>query len=175
MALTGLGELGIVPSGMPNQGARGWWSRGRWVWLMLVSWSLLAGVARGQAEPPSDEVAVLRARVDSFWQAEAQKDYVISYQLLEPQVRAALPLPDYVRPKRYLTVRSFSVEGIEVRGDSATVRVRYEFEVEVPPPPPGMERPPAKGPVLRQGVIGERWVRVGNAWFRMIQGVQGSR
>lgn len=161
----------MVPVSMRNPGAQGRWWRRRWGWLILVAWAGLAGVARGEAEPQSDEVAQLRARVVSFWQAEAQKDYVVSYQLLEPQVRAMLPLPEYVRPKRQLTVRSFRVEGIETNGDSATAQVKYELEIE---PPPGMRRPHMP-PVIKEGVIGDSWVRLGEAWFRRIRGSQGAR
>ncbi len=165
----GYGEPRYAPSpGIEAESRKGM----RWsIYTALVVWCLVGGVAQAQAAAQSEEEALLKTRVVSYWQAEVEKGYVASYQFLEPGVRAALPLPDFVRRQRYLTVKSVRVQGIQINGDSATVEVEYELEVELPPPPPGLERMGA-GPVSKAGVLTERWVRVSGTWFRTFSGAR---
>ena len=63
----------------------------RWpICTALVGWCLFGGVA--QADAGSEDEGLLRGRVVSFWQAEAQKDYITSYQLMEPSDRKSTRL-----------------------------------------------------------------------------------
>ena len=156
-------EYGL--SGMAGESRKGM----RWpIYTALGVWCVVGSVAEAQVAVRSDEEALLRTRVMNYWEAEAQKEYVVAYQFLEPKVRATVPLPDFVRMKRYLTVKGFRVEGIEIRGDSASVRVAFQLEVEIPPPPPGMERV-TTGPITKEGVTTERWILMDGTWFRRVE------
>lgn len=134
----------------------------------------MGALSLAQAEAGSDDRARLLERVTAYWQAEVQRDYVTSYQIFDPAVRAVTPLPAYVRGKRYLTVKGFQVEGIEVKGETASVQVGYRFEIEIPPPPAGMARA-STAPVTKEGVLEDRWVRLDGTWFRTVSSGEGRR
>lgn len=129
----------------------------------LFAWGML-GVTLGHAQTASD-LAALRERAIGYWQAEVRKDYITSYQFFEPNIRTSMTLPGFVRGKRFLTVKGFSVKDIAITGDSALVKIAYDFEIEIPPPPPGMERVTA-GSVRKEGVFEEHWIRLRGIWFR---------
>lgn len=113
------------------------------------------------ARPPSD-ADVLRARVLTYWQAMADRDYETSYELLDPFLREVWSSRDYSRRMGRIRYRDFSVADVEFFGNVAAVTMRMTAWVPRFMSPAGKEIEVPE----REIEFTERWLHLDGDWYR---------
>lgn len=71
----------------------------------------------------------LRARVNAYWKAMIKKDIKTVYMLHDPFYRAKIPFEYFNAHRGPMVYHDYSIEGIKIEGNIASVKMRVKYEV----------------------------------------------
>lgn len=72
---------------------------------------------------------LLRARVNEYWKAMIKKDIRTVYMIHDPFYRARIPFDYFNAHRRLMIYHNYSIEGIKIEGNIASVKLRVKYEV----------------------------------------------
>jgi hypothetical protein len=130
----------------------------------------LAGVGAARAEAPGaaatasgtgevrGEAEILRERAREYWEARVAGS-ARALEFYAPPEKGGPRGPAEVSEGGNLRFTGFAIEGVEIRGDGASVLVRVEAMVPA-------DRQPARPGSPRSRLLREAWERVDGAWYK---------
>ena len=132
--------------------------------LSAVACATTGGAQSSSAAPPAPvasngDAQVLRERAAAFWAARMAGDARGQWELLEPRGRGRMTPQEYAADRGGVRYVAYQVEDATIDGYFATVKVRLLFQ----PVLPTLRRVP-----VQAVVAGDRWIKVGGAWYRRL-------
>jgi hypothetical protein len=130
-----------------------WNTRSHLALLVVAGAAALVGSATrasGNESPTRDAAQQLRERAQAYWEARIARSPRV-HEFYAPPRSAAVSEGGNVQ------FTAFEIEGVEVRGDDATVEVRVQAHVALPT---------RVGGATHAAHVHEAWHRVGGAWYK---------
>ena len=103
----------------------------------------------------------LQERVEQYWHAMGERDWVATYAFLDPYTRAAFPLQGYVNRRGPIDYSNLEIEAIRIEGPIGYVDVSVHAEIPRRRLPGTVVNPPEP----RQVSIQQRWLWLDGDWY----------
>lgn len=73
--------------------------------------------------------ALLRERVKAYWEGMIKNDMKTPYETHDPFYKARIPFEYYVSHRGPMVYNAYSIEGVNIQGNIATVKIKVTYEI----------------------------------------------
>jgi len=135
-------------------------SRISWLLVMVLAIMVLSCQGAG-VRKNTDEREALKKRVTEYWGYKIKREFDRAYQMELPLYRKTVSMVRYIKRFRStLRWKEIEIEGIDLKGDRADVRLKVRQKALVP----GI---PAREGIEFTNAVKERWIKEDGVWYHV--------